>query len=178
MKTKITISFAFFAFVLLTFVSCLSSEERKLVGTWHQKSQYTKDYWTFFYEGNDKYTEDKCMSSSGKFTCQFNIGEDGYNYIVYCTTKFKSSGTWSIVDGDKLISKNDEVNFSEVQVSSNIELDDDAVQKFKEEFKSEILSYLRDESLKKDTTEIVLLTDKEYKYKGVDGTVYTMTRVN
>lgn len=64
-----------------------------------------------------------------------------------------------------------------MQITSATELDFDAVQNLKNSIKQDLLSEIRDEMLKKDTVEIVLLTDKEFKYQADDGKVYTMTRV-
>lgn len=181
MKKRTAIGIIIVVLCSMMIASCqllLSSEERKLVGKWHEKIQETEDFVTIYIEGWDEYTEDKDMSSYGKITLQYNIGDEGYNFIVYATVNFKSTGTWEIADGDKLISKNNEIEFSNVQISSATELDADGVQDFKKRIKQDVLSDLRDEMLEKDTTEVVLITDKEFKYKDDDGKVYTMTRVN
>ena len=181
MNKKSTISIAFALLCSMILVSCslmLSSEERKLVGKWHEKIQETEGSVIVHIEDWDEYTEDKKVSSYGKVTFQCNIGEDGYNFIVYASADFTSSGIWDIVDGDKLISKDNQVNFSSVTITSSEDLDANAVQDLKKEIEQSLQSDLRDEMLKKDTTEIVLLNDSEFKYKGTDGTVYTMTKVN
>lgn len=64
-----------------------------------------------------------------------------------------------------------------MQITSATELDFDAVHNLKNSIKQDLLSEIRDEMLKKDTVEIVLFTDKEFKYQADDGKVYTMIRV-
>lgn len=180
MKRKTITIIGFALLCVMSIASCqllLSSEERKLVGKWHERIQQTEDFVTFFVEGWDEYTDDKKMTSAGKFTYQLNIGEDGVNFTIYATADVKSSGTWEIVDGDKLISKCDMVEFSDVRVSSASGLvNDSEIPEFKNEMQN-VFSEMRDEMLKKDTTEIVLLTDREFKYKDDEGKVYTMTKV-
>ena len=103
MKKKTTICIALAVICSMIIVSCslfLSSEERKLVGKWHEKIQKTEDFITFHIEDWEEYSEDKKMSCHGKITFQYNIGEDGYNAILYASADFTTSGTWEIVDGD------------------------------------------------------------------------------
>lgn len=162
----------------LVVTSCsllLNSQERKMVGKWHEKIQDKEDFVVCYLESMDEYKEDKTMSSSGNITFQYNIGTDDDNFIVYASFDFEEEGTWHIEE-DKLISKSDVVNLSDVSITSSTELDAAYISELKKSIKQELPS-IRDELLKKDTTEIILLNDTEFKYKDDDGTVYTMTKV-
>lgn len=147
-----------------------------MLGRWHGKIQKTEDFTTLYFEVWDEYKEDKTWTSYGQCTLQMNIGDDFVNFVVYAKFSMNASGTWSI-DEDNIISKADDVNFTDVTISSSTDLTEDYVKDLKKSFKTEFLPGMRDEMLKKDTTEIVLLNDTEYKCKGDDGTVYTMTKV-
>lgn len=181
MKKITIISAMTILFVGLLVVSCqllLSSEERKLVGIWHESLQQDIEDsgLTVRVESESTYKEDRTSSSSSKCTYQFNLAEEGYHYIVYASFNMNATGTWKI-DGDNLIEKQNEVQYSPVTISSREELTEEYKRELKNTMEKEILPQVRDEMLKKDTTEIVYLSEKEYKYKTSDGEVYTMVRI-